>query len=145
MKQSSANTQAEIVLIRKGRLNFESIVQKPYAAEGRSLLGTELNANPTQCRDPVRHKAFRASFINGRLRPIRHNNIEAVLPGGKRGCEPGRTAANDEDVGFQRSRAAVHDRTKVIFERSREPMAWTKPKVPATGASFMRSVRLISM
>jgi hypothetical protein len=48
----------------KGSLGFEFIVQKTYAAEGCSMLGAQLHANPTQGRDPVGHQAFRANFVD---------------------------------------------------------------------------------
>jgi len=64
MEQSSANTQAEFLIFWKGRLGFELIVQKAYAAEGCSMLRAQLHANPTQGRDPVGHQAFRANFVD---------------------------------------------------------------------------------
>jgi hypothetical protein len=64
VQQSSANTQAEILIFWKRRLSFEFIFQKTYAAEGCSMLRAQLHAHPTQCCDPVGHQAFRADFVN---------------------------------------------------------------------------------
>jgi|ERR1039458_9141985 hypothetical protein len=100
MEQGSANTQTKICIIWKGRFSFNFVVQKPYASEWRPMLEAQLHPNPTQCCDPIGHQTFTASFVDGRLSPIRNNNFKAATANSKRSSESGWTATNYEDVSF---------------------------------------------
>jgi hypothetical protein len=100
MKQGSANTQTRIGITWKGRFSFNFVVQKPYASKGRPMLETQLNADPAQRCDPVRHEAFTASPVDGRLSPIRNDNFKAATASSNCRSESGWTAANYEDVSF---------------------------------------------
>jgi hypothetical protein len=130
MEQSSADTQAEILIIWKRRLSFEFIVQKTYAAERRSMLRAQLHANPTQGCDPVGHQAFGANFVDERARPIRDNNLKAALAGGKRRSKSGWTSSNDEDIGFRGHGIQVHQGTNIISRQAPGPIGNGKTNIP---------------
>jgi hypothetical protein len=100
MEQGSANTKTKICIIWKGRLSFNFVVQKPYASKGRPILETQLNADPAQRCDPIGHQAFTASFVDGRLSPIRNDNFKAATASSKRSSESGWSATNYEDISF---------------------------------------------
>jgi hypothetical protein len=100
MKQGSANTQTEIGIIWKGRFSFNFVVQKPNASKGRPMLETQLHADPAQRCDPIGHQAFTASFVDGRLSPIRNDNFKTATASSKRSSQSGWTATNYEDVSF---------------------------------------------
>jgi len=88
--------------IRETRFDLELIIQKPDAPERRAIRGVELDAHPAQSRDPIGHKSFAASFIDGRARPVGDKNIKASLTSGKRGNQSRRAAANENDIRFRR-------------------------------------------
>ena len=99
--QKSASN-AEAVVAGKGSLGRELSVDKADPAEPKPDFGTEVDAEATQCREAIGHQALAARLVDGRLRPIRKNNTEAVPARRQSGGEPRRTAAGDEDVGFYR-------------------------------------------
>jgi hypothetical protein len=62
MKLSSANSQTEAATWKR-RFRLEFIVQKPYAAEWRTMSTSQICADASQCIDCIGHETFTTSLF----------------------------------------------------------------------------------
>jgi hypothetical protein len=78
---------------------------KPNASKRESFRWTQDDTERAQRCPPVGHESLAASLINGRPVAIRDNDAQSLPSSGDRGGQPGRPAANYENVSLQSSPA----------------------------------------
>src|SRR5271166_1973678 len=79
------------------------VITKTNAAECSSVPGVQFDAEFGQLTAGVRHDAFAAGLVDGRLKSIDEENIDSVLSQCNGGGETSRAAAHDQYIGCERS------------------------------------------
>ncbi len=110
----------------KGSLCLTLPIEEPDAPERRPVSRGECHADLAQRRDTVWHEAFAAGFVDGRLRPVRDDDLQASLARGYGGGKPGRPAANNEEVRF-RGCGALYHWSRIISAQKPGPIARSTP------------------
>src|SRR5271165_2575125 len=95
--------QADSLTRREISRNNRAVITKADATEGRSVAGVQFDAESGQLTARVRHDAFAAGFVDGRLKSIDEENIDSVLSQCNGGGETSRAAAHDQYIGCERS------------------------------------------
>jgi hypothetical protein len=77
-------THCDAVPSRKIRLRCATVSDKTNAAKRERLLGIDGDAQLAERLERIRHQAFAAGLIDGRLSGIRNDDVESFQAGGNR-------------------------------------------------------------
>jgi hypothetical protein len=94
MQPDAAHCNAAIA--RKVRRHGPALADKTNSAKRERLAGIERDTQPAERIERIRHQAFAASLVDGRLRGVGDNYVETFEPRGDGSGQARRPAADDE-------------------------------------------------